>query len=389
MKINTVLLTALFLAVSSIGFAQSKTKAGYIGEWHGEHANEMVISATKIQLIHAATTQSFTYRDITGKGDKAFYYLEIVGAQSKLSAFSDEKFLSVSVNEYSGSESVGGKGKKPKQITVLKYKTLADMKAGRNPEHGGEWTRSGETISDTPEMFIRRLYLAQKISRIAPFFQTENRRAVGWYFDALADRIWKDAAKGKAGAVNFNPLYSSQNPQTAAFTITRDAKLGDSDNAWVNVKFKNAGRAEEVNFEMRRDDYEKRRDKAKVWRIINIHYSDREDLATLLSYSQDAEFRDDHDHMNAPNIIFNGEFMAGAVKCAFTPLGRLRYRFKCADRNDYQVYIIEEGFLVNSIEINGERVNRGRFVLFEHNNDDFLFIDPSGKEVKFSRIKKK
>lgn len=383
MKIKCLILTALLLAISSISFAQSKTKAGYIGEWYEEHANEMVISATKIQLIHAVTTQTFTYRDITGKGNKAIYYLQIVRDQSKLSAFSDEKFLSVSIDEYSGSGSVGGKGKKPKQITVLKYKTLADMKAGRNPEHGGEWTRSGETISDTPEMFIRRLYVAQKIPRIAPFFQTENRRAVNWYFDALADRIWKDAAKGKAGAINFNPLYSSQNPQTAAFTISRNEKLGDADNAWVNVKFKNAGRDEEVIYEMRRAD------KVKTWKIVNIHYSDREDLATLLSYSQDAEFRDQHDHMNAPNIIFNGEFLVGAVKCAFTPLGRLRYRFKCADRADYQVYLIEEDYSVNSIEINGEQVKRGRFVLFEHDNDKFLFIDSSGKEVKFSRVQKK
>jgi hypothetical protein len=72
--------------------------------------------------------------------------------------------------------------------------------------------------------------------------------------------------------------------------------------------------------------------------------------------SQDAEFREVHDDYNAPNMIFNGAFLAGAVKCTFTPLGQQRYRFKCADRDDYQIYIISDYYTVDSIEINGEKV---------------------------------
>jgi CheY-like chemotaxis protein len=34
-------------------------------------------------------------------------------------------------------------------------------------------------------------------------------------------------------------------------------------------------------------------------------------------------------------------------------------------------------------------IKQGRFIPFEHDNDEFLFIDSSGKEVKFRRTQKK
>lgn len=236
-----------------------------------------------------------------------------------------------------------------------------------------------------PETVIKNLYATQKNPKTSQFFQTKNRALLDRYFvaESLGERIWKDAAKGKAAAINFNPLFGSQ-AQTVAFTISSEQILGDSNNAWVIVKFKNSGKAEEVNFEMRWDTG------TKNWKIANIHYSDRGDLAALLRYSQDAEYRDEHDDYNAASMIFNGAFLAGAVECAFTPLGRDRYRFKCADQNDYQISVIVGNgeYAVDSIEINGERFERGSFVLFEHDNDNFLFRDASGKQIEFKRIQK-
>lgn len=134
MKIKCLFLTALFLALASVSFAQSKIKAGYIGSWsidNGRGNISMDISATKIVVMQPPTpAQTYKFRDITGKGGKT-YYLQFTGSV-KNSPFS--KFVSIWID----------KTTKPNQMTVTEFKSLADMKAGRNPQFGQKWTRDGE-----------------------------------------------------------------------------------------------------------------------------------------------------------------------------------------------------------------------------------------------------
>lgn len=135
MKIKCLFLTVLLLALASVGFAQSKTKADYIGSWSNDRGNlEMDISATKILIMEPQTTaKTYKFRDITGKGGKT-YYLQFTGSV-KNSPFS--KFVSISID----------KAAKPNEMTLTHYKSLADMKAGKNPQFEQKWTRNGESAS--------------------------------------------------------------------------------------------------------------------------------------------------------------------------------------------------------------------------------------------------
>ena len=135
MKIKCLFLTALLLTVASVGLAQSKTKADYIGSWSNDRGNlEMDISATKIVVMEPPTpAKTYKFRDITGAGGKT-YYLQFTKT-GKNSFFS--KFVSISID----------KAAKPNQMTLTHYKSLADMKAGKNPQFEQKWTRNGESGS--------------------------------------------------------------------------------------------------------------------------------------------------------------------------------------------------------------------------------------------------
>lgn len=139
MKIKCLILTALILAVASVGFAQSKTKAGYLGEWFSEHGDEIAVSATKIVLRHAAVTQNYKFRDVTGAGGKTIYYLQMIGNSDKDMLFS--KFCSLSIEKDIASPFSGGNGKNVDVLTITSYKTRADMKAGKNALSTDKWIR--------------------------------------------------------------------------------------------------------------------------------------------------------------------------------------------------------------------------------------------------------
>ena len=58
-------------------------------------------------------------------------------------------------------------------------------------------------------------------------FQDTNRALVEQYFDKeLAAMIWDDyrSANGDLGALDYNPLYASQDPQITDFKIIAAAK---------------------------------------------------------------------------------------------------------------------------------------------------------------------
>lgn len=133
-----------------------------------------------------------------------------------------------------------------------------------------------------PDAIIKRLYAAQKAGT-GPFFQTKSRTAVDKYFRKdLADLIWKDAiaANGEVGAIDFDPLYGSQDMQITNFVIMDtgwggDQKFGGEDQAVVQVTFKNFGKEQMVSFQFERN-------KAKNWKIYDIRYPDGDLLKSHL-----------------------------------------------------------------------------------------------------------
>ncbi|HKP35807.1 MAG TPA: hypothetical protein VJT71_03025 [Pyrinomonadaceae bacterium] len=125
-----------------------------------------------------------------------------------------------------------------------------------------------------PDVIIRDLYFAQNAGS-GPFFQTKSRAVVDKYFRKdLADLIWKDAvqANGEVGAIDFDPLYGSQDPQITEFHIMEtgwggDIKYGGEDDAVVQVTFKDSGKERMVSYQFKRG-------RDKVWKIFDVHYRD-------------------------------------------------------------------------------------------------------------------
>lgn len=124
----------------------------------------------------------------------------------------------------------------------------------------------------TPNDIVKGLYAAHK-SGASPFFQTKNRARVDKYFRKdLADLIWKDAvsAKGEAGAIDFDPLYGSQDPQITNFIIMDtgwggDSKYGPASEAVVQVTFKDSGKERMLSYQFKQG-------RDKVWKIYDVHY---------------------------------------------------------------------------------------------------------------------
>lgn len=143
---------------------------------------------------------------------------------------------------------------------------------------------SEETIQ--PDQLVKNLYEAHKADA-SPFFQTQNRALVDKYFTKnLADLIWQDAvgANGEDGAIDFDPLYGSQDPQISDFTIMEtgwggDKKFGPEDEAVVQVTFKDSGKERMISYQFKQSE-------DKSWKIYDIHYrNDGEEvkLAEVLS----------------------------------------------------------------------------------------------------------
>ena len=133
MTIKIFVLSLCLLAFGSIGFAQSKIQADYIGDWSNGRAFQMFVDTTTIKFDSKGNkTQTYKYRDVTPSGSDV-YFLEIT-SPAKESYFS--KFITLTmaadINE----------------MTITNYDLLADMKNGTNPQGNDTWFRDGVVFED-------------------------------------------------------------------------------------------------------------------------------------------------------------------------------------------------------------------------------------------------
>lgn len=137
---------------------------------------------------------------------------------------------------------------------------------------------SAQSKATDPQVIVERLYSAQQ-SGSGPFFQTKTRATVDKFFTKeFADLIWNDAVKsaGEVGAIDFDPLYGSQDPEITNFEIMEtgwggDDKFGSDDKAVVQVTFKNAGEDQMISFQFQQG-------KNKQWKISDIRYPNQDNL---------------------------------------------------------------------------------------------------------------
>ncbi len=125
---------------------------------------------------------------------------------------------------------------------------------------------------------VKSLYAAAKGDK-SPFFQSDDRARLDPYFTkSLGDLIWKDFidANGDVGALDFDPLYASQDPQPEDLVIGApglggDKKFGPENEAVVQVTFKDGEQKVMVSFRLIQGE-------DKQWRIDDIRYPSIDDL---------------------------------------------------------------------------------------------------------------
>lgn len=129
-----------------------------------------------------------------------------------------------------------------------------------------------------PHVIIENLYAVQRAGS-GPFFQTKNRAVVDKFFTKeFANLIWNDAVKtnGEVGAIDFDPLYGSQDPEVTDFEIMAtgwggDDKFGSDDKAVVQVTFKIGGEEQMVSYQFLQG-------KNGQWKIDDIRYRNQDNL---------------------------------------------------------------------------------------------------------------
>ncbi len=235
-------------------------------------------------------------------------------------------------------------------------------------------------VVKTPDAVVKSLYTAHDANK-SPFFQTKNRALLDKFFSKeLADMIWKDAVDSQreqgVGAIDFDPLYDAQDTQITKFVVEKPQSVGGPDYVSVKVTFKNYDKSVWIDFELVRES-------SPVWKISGISYSSGDDLASILRYSQDEEYRKEFD----ANQTFMGEYMVGNVRCSVVPATNgMNYRVQCEDSEDFKIYMVEGSETETAfIHVDEKGVETGKFV-FKNGEKNGTFIDAAGKSVKVSKV---
>lgn len=129
-----------------------------------------------------------------------------------------------------------------------------------------------------PDAIVEHLYRMNETDQ-SPFFQVKCRATIDKYFiKNLADLIWKDAlaSDSDVGALDYDPLYGSQDPQITNLKIlptglAGDARVKSGENVIVRVVFRDSGRKASASFLFEQD-------RARLWKISNITYPDGSSL---------------------------------------------------------------------------------------------------------------
>lgn len=122
---------------------------------------------------------------------------------------------------------------------------------------------------------VRELY-AEHAAERSPFFQTTDRARLDKFFEPeVAALIWKDTidAKGDLGAIDFDPLYNSQDHDVKNLAIGPATVEGNT--ATVNATFENFGQKQQVPFTLTLVN--------GAWKIQDISFGEGNTLRSVLN----------------------------------------------------------------------------------------------------------
>lgn len=232
----------------------------------------------------------------------------------------------------------------------------------------------GDARSADAERHIADLYKQHDANK-SPFFQTTDRGRVDAFFTKpLADLIWKDAneSKGEIGAIDFDPLYATQDLDKKNFAIGKATLNGDT--ATVIVSYSNSGAKMRITYVMKMQD--------GSWKIDDIKYGEGFTLLSILKETYGSGKN------NAPPVTnvsgeFEGTYRVGDTTCTVRP-DRQAFEIRWAKGKGSEYFFYKEGGIVFESEPdkNGGR-NEFRFDDDKYNTGTFHRAD--GKTFPVSR----
>ena len=143
-----------------------------------------------------------------------------------------------------------------------------------------------ESAGPDPDAMLKSLYKAHDAQQ-GPFFNKDNRKLINQYFTReLTGLIMKDAkqAKDEIGALDFDPLYDSQDPQITNFKVgkvnwggilKREDDEPEEGLAVVDVTFKDGGKTRRIGFRFHQTA-------KKTWKIADINYPNGRSIVGIL-----------------------------------------------------------------------------------------------------------
>jgi hypothetical protein len=239
------------------------------------------------------------------------------------------------------------------------------------PEGGG-----GDARAADAERQIADLYKQHDANK-SPFFQTTDRGRVDAFFTKpTADLIWKDAneSKGEIGAIDFDPLYATQDLDKKNFSIGKASLNGDT--ATVVVSYSNSGAKMRITYVMKMQD--------GSWKIDDIKYGEGFTLLTVLKETYGSGKN------NAPPVTnvsgeFKGTYRVGDTTCTVKPV-KQAFEIRWAKGKGSEFFFFKEGgnIFESEPDKNGGR-NEFRFDDDKYNTG--TFYRPDGKTFPVSRAK--
>ena len=239
-----------------------------------------------------------------------------------------------------------------------------------NPE-----SATGDARSLDAERHIADLYRLHD-SKKSPFFQTKDRSRVDAFFTkSTADLIWKDAvqSKGEVGAIDFDPLYDTQDLEKKNFAIGNASVSGDT--ATVVVSYTNYGEKMRITFVMKMQE--------GSWKIDDIKYQAGHSLLAILkeTYGNAAS--------NAPPVTnvsgeFEGTYRVGETTCTVKPV-KQAFEIRWAKGKGSEYFFYKDANVFESEPDKSGGRNEFRFDDENYNSGTFLRAD--GKTLPVSRAK--